>query len=69
MFVCFYGRATPSVGLGVDAASPTGATRLYERAGKHPVKHLDKVERLLCSLIDVPDEPHDTSSICQERRS
>ncbi len=29
----FYRRGTRRVGLGVDAASPTGATRLYERAG------------------------------------
>jgi len=29
----FYGRGTTTIGLGVDAANPTGATRLYERAG------------------------------------
>jgi mycothiol synthase len=29
----FYQRGTPTIGLGVDAASLTGATRLYERAG------------------------------------
>ena len=29
----FYRRGTRRVGLGVDAESPTGATRLYERAG------------------------------------
>lgn len=31
----FYRRGTRRVGLGVDAASPTGATHLYERAGMH----------------------------------
>ena len=29
----FHGRGQRQVGLGVDAESPTGATRLYERAG------------------------------------
>jgi mycothiol synthase len=29
----FWGRGERAVGLGVDTASPTGATRLYERAG------------------------------------
>jgi mycothiol synthase len=35
---CFgelYRRGRPRVGLGVDAENPTGATRLYERAGMH----------------------------------
>ena len=31
----FYRRGQPRVGLGVDAENPTGATRLYERAGMH----------------------------------
>jgi mycothiol synthase len=34
-FVEFYRRGQPRVGLGVDAQNPTGATRLYERAGMH----------------------------------
>jgi ribosomal protein S18 acetylase RimI-like enzyme len=29
----FYERGERVVGLGVDAENPTGATRLYERAG------------------------------------
>jgi len=32
-FRAFYGRGKPIVELGVDAESPTGATRLYENAG------------------------------------
>jgi mycothiol synthase len=32
-FVEFHRRGEPHVGLGVDAENPTGATRLYERAG------------------------------------
>jgi len=31
----FYSRGERKVGLGVDAQNPTGATRLYERAGMH----------------------------------
>jgi mycothiol synthase len=31
----FYARGKRSVALGVDADNPTGATRLYERAGMH----------------------------------
>lgn len=31
----FHERGIPRAALGVDAASPTGATRLYERAGMH----------------------------------
>lgn len=29
----FYKRGTKTIGLGVDASNPTGATRLYQRAG------------------------------------
>jgi GNAT superfamily N-acetyltransferase len=32
-FAEFYSRGVAHVGLGVDAQNPTGATRLYERAG------------------------------------
>lgn len=31
----FYKRGTTTIGLGVDSANLTGATRLYERAGMH----------------------------------
>jgi hypothetical protein len=33
----FWERGEHSIGLGVDAASGTGAFRLYERAGMAPV--------------------------------
>jgi len=36
-FVEFHRRGESHVGLGVDAENPTGATRLYERAGMHVV--------------------------------
>jgi ribosomal protein S18 acetylase RimI-like enzyme len=31
----FYKRGTTTIGLGVDSANLTGATRLYQRAGMH----------------------------------
>jgi ribosomal protein S18 acetylase RimI-like enzyme len=31
----FYKRGKPVIGLGVDAANPTGATHLYQKAGMH----------------------------------
>ena len=34
-FRAFYDRGVKRVTLGVDAASPTGATHLYERVGMH----------------------------------
>ena len=32
-FAEFYKRGTKTIGLGVDASNPTGATRLYQKAG------------------------------------
>jgi mycothiol synthase len=37
-FAEFHRRGEPHVGLGVDAQNPTGATRLYERAGMRVIK-------------------------------
>jgi len=34
-FRILYKRGFSTIGLGVDASNPTGATRLYERAGMH----------------------------------
>ncbi len=34
-FAEFYRRGQNVIGLGVDSSNPTGATRLYERAGMH----------------------------------
>ena len=36
-----------SVGLGVDSENPTGATRLYERAGMHAVSESVTFEKTL----------------------
>jgi GNAT superfamily N-acetyltransferase len=41
------GRGCRRVGLGVDAESLTGATRLYERAGMRPVRTSYQYERLI----------------------
>ena len=40
-FAEFYRRGTPKVELRVDAQNPTGATRLYERAGMHVTIQFD----------------------------
>lgn len=44
-FADFGARGATRVGLGVDAENPTGAVRLYERAGMRPVRRLDVYER------------------------
>ncbi|HKT39598.1 MAG TPA: GNAT family N-acetyltransferase [Ktedonobacterales bacterium] len=49
----FYRRGTHEVGLGVDAQSLTGATRLYERAGMHPLVHYDVYEKELRPGIEL----------------
>ncbi len=46
-FVELYKRGRPRAGLGVDAASLTGATRLYERAGMRADKQWDRYEKEL----------------------
>jgi GNAT superfamily N-acetyltransferase len=42
-----YGRGLRKVGLGVDAESPTGATRLYERVGMHVTSRIDLYAKTL----------------------
>ena len=46
-FVEFRRRGFPRAGLGVDAESPTGATRLYERAGMRVDRRTDFYEKEL----------------------
>jgi mycothiol synthase len=43
----FYRRDRRRVGLGVDSQSPTGATRLYRRAGMHVARQLDSYQKEL----------------------
>ncbi|HEY7780663.1 MAG TPA: GNAT family N-acetyltransferase [Ktedonobacterales bacterium] len=44
-FGAFYRRGTHQVGLGVDALNPTGATRLYERAGMRVIARYETCEK------------------------
>jgi mycothiol synthase len=46
-FAELHARGRRGVGLGVDAESPTGATRLYEKAGMVVVRRSDTFEREL----------------------
>lgn len=43
----FYKRGMTTIGLGVDAANPTGATRLYQRAGMHVASEFALYEKEL----------------------
>ena len=43
----FYKRGTKSIGLGVDAQNPTGATRLYQKAGMVPASEFVTYEKEL----------------------
>lgn len=43
----FYRRGTKTIGLGVDAANVTGATRLYQRAGMNTVSEFVTLEKEL----------------------
>jgi len=46
-FGVFYERGRATVGLGVDAQSLTGATRLYERAGMRVTEQYEMHEKIL----------------------
>lgn len=46
-FTEFHRRGKSRVGLGVDADSLTGATRLYERAGMKPIRQFTVSEKVL----------------------
>ncbi len=52
-FVELYQRGRQRVGLGVDASSLTGATRLYEKAGMRAVRQYDQFEKILRPGIDL----------------
>jgi mycothiol synthase len=49
----FYRRGKARVGLGVDASNLTGALRLYEKAGMHPVRQFANFEKELRPGIDL----------------
>ncbi|NJN79303.1 MAG: GNAT family N-acetyltransferase [Anaerolineales bacterium] len=46
-FAEFYKRGTKTIGLGVDSANPTGATRLYQKAGMSAVNEYVAYEKEL----------------------
>ncbi len=48
-----YQRDKTKVGLGVDADSLTGATRLYERAGMRPTRQFNTYQKILRPGIDM----------------
>ncbi|HYF64879.1 MAG TPA: GNAT family N-acetyltransferase [Herpetosiphonaceae bacterium] len=49
----FYARGQKRVGLGVDASSLTGATRLYEKAGMRANRQWDRYEKVLRPGVDL----------------
>lgn len=49
----FYQRGKKRVGLGVDASSLTGATRLYQRAGMRAVRQWDSYQKELRAGVDL----------------
>jgi mycothiol synthase len=55
-FAEFYKRGTPVISLGVDAASQTGATRLYQRAGMHVAAEYVSYEKELRPGRELEDE-------------
>jgi mycothiol synthase len=46
-FSAFYASGRNTIGLGVDAQSPTGATRLYQRAGMRVTEEYETYEKIL----------------------
>jgi mycothiol synthase len=52
----FYRRGTKTIGLGVDAQNPTGATRLYQKAGMYIASEYVTYEKELRAGRDVDEE-------------
>lgn len=49
----FWRRGQRKAGLGVDASSLTGATRLYEKVGMRPYRQFDSYQKILRPGIDL----------------
>ncbi len=45
-----------TIGLGVDAQNPTGATRLYQKVGMYPASEFVTYEKELRAGRDVDEE-------------
>jgi mycothiol synthase len=52
----FYKRGTKTIGLGVDAENPTGATRLYKKAGMHAASEFVLYEKELRAGRDLDQQ-------------
>lgn len=52
----FYKRGTKTIGLGVDAQNPTGATRLYQKAGMYAASEFVTYEKELRPGRDIDGE-------------
>jgi mycothiol synthase len=52
----FYKRGTKTIGLGVDAQNPTGATRLYQKAGMYAASEFVTFEKELRPGRNVDEE-------------
>jgi mycothiol synthase len=52
----FYRRGMKTIGLGVDAQNPTGATRLYQKAGMYPASEFVTYEKELRPGRNVDEE-------------
>jgi ribosomal protein S18 acetylase RimI-like enzyme len=55
-FAEFYRRGTKTIGLGVDAENPTGATRLYQRVGMYAASEYVTYEKELRPGRNVDEE-------------
>jgi ribosomal protein S18 acetylase RimI-like enzyme len=56
-FDAFYQRGMRSIGLGVDASNPTGATELYRKAGMRIVNEFVTLEKELRPAATTSDAP------------
>jgi mycothiol synthase len=55
-FAEFYERGMKTIGLGVDAQNPTGATRLYQKVGMHAVSEFVFYEKELRAGLEIDEE-------------
>jgi mycothiol synthase len=55
-FAEFYQRGTTTIGLGVDAQNPTGATRLYQKVGMRAVSEFVFYEKELRAGREIDEE-------------
>ena len=55
-FAEFYRRGTRTIGLGVDAQNPTGATRLYQKVGMYAASEFITFEKELRAGREIDEE-------------